>query len=61
MTDVAERSGAGQRTEIIVLKRYMPALAERFVTLVEIDRFTIRGGGRDVCTWRIYRGESSSP
>lgn len=52
MTDVAARSGAGQRTEIIALKRYMPALTERFVTLVEIDRFTIRGGGRDVYTWR---------
>jgi len=39
----------------------MPALAERFVTLVEIDRFTIRGDGRDVYTWRIDRGESSGP
>jgi hypothetical protein len=55
MTDVAARSGAGQRTEIIALKRYMPALAERFVTLVEIDRSTIR------YTWRIYRGAGSGP
>jgi len=55
MTDVAARSGVGQRTEIIALKRYMPALTERFVTLDETDRSPIR------YTWRIYRGEGSGP
>ena len=43
------------------LKRYMPALKERFASLEEVDRFTIRAAGHDVYTWRIYRGEGYSP
>jgi 4-amino-4-deoxy-L-arabinose transferase-like glycosyltransferase len=43
------------------VRRYLPALKERFTALEEIDRFTISGFGRDIYTWRLYRGEGYSP
>jgi 4-amino-4-deoxy-L-arabinose transferase-like glycosyltransferase len=43
------------------IKRYMPALKERFASLEEVDRFTIRNFGYEIYTWRIYRGEGYAP
>ena len=43
------------------MKRYMPALKQRFARLEEVDRFTVTGFGHDIYTWRLYRGEGYSP
>lgn len=60
MTDIAARSGAGQRAEIIALKVLVGAfLLLRLSYTLKAD--LLADEARDIYTWRIHRGEGYSP